>query len=90
LYLARFAVAKTTAKVAAAVYFPDGSITASKFNAQLLLCEQLGAAPASGTFRPIVGQTIPVFNVLDEEIDAGTMILAGQCVDEVWIVQCVY
>ena len=91
MFLARFAVAKTTSAVGAAVYMPDGSGIAPNFNAQLLIAEKFGSAsPASGTFRKITGQTVPTFNVLDETIDAGTTILIAQDVAEVWTVFCKY
>lgn len=90
MYLARFAVAKTLSQVGAAVYMPDGSVIAPKFNAGLLIAEKFGAStPSSATFRR-VGETVPVFNVLDEEIDYWQTILISQDVAEVWTVHCIY
>ena len=90
MYLARFAVAKTLATVGAAVYMPDGSIIAPKFNAGLLVAEKFGtSSPSSATFRK-VNETIEVFNVLDESIDYWQTILISQDVSEVWTVHCIY
>jgi hypothetical protein len=89
MFLARFAVAKAGSDVAAATYI-GSNVTAPQFTASLLIGRKLGVAnPGSVTFG-VSGQSITVFNVLDEEISNGDTILIGQTVDEVWVVHCVY
>jgi len=87
---ARMAIAKATSKVPAAAYFPGGSVVAEKFEAQLMLFEKFGGVPTQGTLKAVTGQTVPVFNIHDKDIEAGELLVIGQTIDETWVVECVY
>lgn len=87
---ARMAVAKANGQVEAAAHFPNGTIMAKKFDAQLMVFEKFSGSPSMGTLRPITGEIVEVFNILDEEIEAGSNCVIGQTIDETWVVECIY
>jgi|DEB0MinimDraft_10_1074344.scaffolds.fasta_scaffold16040_3 hypothetical protein len=88
---ARIALAKASEDVDPAAYMESGAIIGTKFNAKLVLFDKFtSASPSEGTAREVSGETVPVFNIHDEEIKADELLIIGQTIDETWIVECKY